>query len=160
MIYEAHVKGLTNQHPDIPEELRGTYTGLAHPVMIEHLKRLGVTAVELMPVHEFITDHHLQEKGLTNYWGYNTIAFLAPHHSYAQANGRPGSQVQEFKAMVREPAQRGHRGDPRRGLQPHGRGQPHGPHAVDARASTTPPTTAWSTTTRATTWTTPARATR
>ena len=102
VIYEAHVKGLTNQHPDIPEELRGTYTGLAHPVMIEHLKRLGVTAVELMPVHEFITDHHLQEKGLANYWGYNTIAFLAPHHSYAQANARPGSQVQEFKAMVRE----------------------------------------------------------
>ncbi|HEX5811574.1 MAG TPA: glycogen debranching protein GlgX, partial [Pseudonocardia sp.] len=102
VIYEAHVKGLTNQHPDIPEALRGTYTGLAHPVMIDHLKRLGVTAVELMPVHEFITDHHLQEKGLTNYWGYNTIAFLAPHHSYAQANARPGSQVQEFKAMVRE----------------------------------------------------------
>ena len=70
--------------------------------MIDHLKRLGVTAVELMPVHEFITDHHLQEKGLTNYWGYNTIAFLAPHHAYAQANGRPGSQVQEFKAMVRD----------------------------------------------------------
>ena len=102
VIYEAHVKGLTIAHPDIPEALRGTYTGLAHPVMIDHLKRLGVTAVELMPVHEFITDHHLQEKGLTNYWGYNTIAFLAPHHAYAQANGRPGSQVQEFKAMVRD----------------------------------------------------------
>ena len=70
--------------------------------MIEHLKKLGVTAVELMPVHEFITDHHLQEKGLTNYWGYNTIAFLAPHHAYAQANSRAGSQVQEFKAMVRD----------------------------------------------------------
>src|SRR5918998_967663 len=102
VVYEAHVKGLTIQHPDIPEELRGTYTGLAHPVMIDHLKNLGVTAVELMPVHEFITDHHLQEKGLTNYWGYNTIAFLAPHHGYAQANSRAGSQVQEFKAMVRD----------------------------------------------------------
>ena len=102
VIYEAHVKGLTIAHPDIPEALRGTYTGLAHPVMIDHLKRLGVTAVELMPVHEFITDHHLQEKGLTNYWGYNTIAFLAPHHAYAQANSRAGSQVQEFKAMVRD----------------------------------------------------------
>ena len=77
VIYEAHVKGLTIAHPDIPEALRGTYTGLAHLLMIDHLKRLGVTAVELMPVHEFITDHHLQEKGLTNYWGYNTIAFLA-----------------------------------------------------------------------------------
>jgi isoamylase len=102
VIYEAHVKGLTIQHPDIPEELRGTYTGLAHPLMIEHLKNLGVTAVELMPVHQFITDHHLQERGLANYWGYNTIAFLAPHHDYAQKNGRAGSQVQEFKAMVRE----------------------------------------------------------
>ncbi|MHA6795252.1 glycogen debranching protein GlgX [Pseudonocardia bannensis] len=102
VIYEAHVKGLTSQHPEIPEELRGTYTGLAHPVMIEHLKNLGVTAVELMPVHEFLNDHHLQEKGLANYWGYNTIAFLAPHHSYAMAGGRPGSQVQEFKAMVRD----------------------------------------------------------
>src|SRR5690242_15451847 len=102
VVYEAHVKGLTIQHPDIPEELRGTYTGLAHPVMVEHLKSLGVTAVELMPVHEFITDHHLQEKGLGNYWGYNTIAFLAPHHAYAMRGGRAGSQVQEFKAMVRD----------------------------------------------------------
>ncbi|NMH96479.1 glycogen debranching protein GlgX [Pseudonocardia acidicola] len=102
VIYEAHVKGLTIQHPEIPEELRGTYAGIAHPVMIEHLQRLGVTAVELMPVHEFITDHHLQEKGLANYWGYNTIAFLAPHHAYTMDGGRPGSQVQEFKAMVRD----------------------------------------------------------
>jgi isoamylase len=102
VIYEAHVKGLTIAHPDIPEDLRGTYTGLAHPAMIEHLKSLGVTAVELMPVHEFITDHHLQEKGLANYWGYNTIAFLAPHHAYAMPGGRPGSQVQEFKGMVRD----------------------------------------------------------
>ena len=133
MIYEAHVKGLTITHPEIPAELRGTYSGVAHPVMIEHLKRLGVTAVELMPVHEFITDHHLQEKELSNYWGYNTIAFLAPHHAYAQPSGRPGSQVQEFKAMVRDLHQRGHRGDPRRGLQPHRRGQPHGPDAVHAR---------------------------
>jgi glycogen operon protein len=101
VIYETHVKGLTIAHSDIPDELRGTYTGLAHPVMIEHFRTLGVTAVELMPVHEFIVDHHLQEKGLTNYWGYNTIAFLAPHHAYAVPGGRPGAQVQEFKAMVR-----------------------------------------------------------
>ncbi|TQM44040.1 glycogen debranching protein GlgX [Pseudonocardia cypriaca] len=102
VIYEAHVRGLTIAHPEIPEELRGTYTGLAHPVMIEHLKTLGVTAVELMPVHEFLNDHHLQEKGLSNYWGYNTIAYLAPHHAYAMNSGRAGNQVQEFKAMVRD----------------------------------------------------------
>ncbi len=102
VIYEAHVRGLTMQHPELPDELRGTYTGLAHPVMIEHYKRLGITAVELMPVHEFLNDHHLQEKGLSNYWGYNTIAFLAPHHAYATAGSRPGAQVHEFKAMVRD----------------------------------------------------------
>jgi isoamylase len=102
VIYEAHVRGLTVAHPEIPSELRGTYTGLAHPVMIDHLKRLGITAVELMPVHEFLNDHHLQDKGLSNYWGYNTIAFLAPHHRYAMAASRPGNQVQEFKAMVRD----------------------------------------------------------
>ena len=100
LIYEAHVKGLTIAHPDIPEEMRGTYAGLAHPVMIEHLQRLGVTAVELMPVHEFLQDHHLQEKGLSNYWGYNTVAFLAPYHGYA-SDPRPGGQVNEFKAAVR-----------------------------------------------------------
>ena len=100
LIYEAQVKGLTELHPDIPEGLRGTYSALAHPTMIDYLKRLGVTAVELMPVHEFITDHHLVQNGLTNYWGYNTIAFLAPHHGYG-ADPRPGHQVQEFKAMVR-----------------------------------------------------------
>jgi glycogen operon protein len=100
LIYEAHVKGLTVAHPEIPEEQRGTYAGLAHPMMIEHLQRLGVTAVELMPVHEFLNDHHLEEQGLANYWGYNTIAFLAPYHGYA-ADTRPGGQVNEFKAMVR-----------------------------------------------------------
>jgi isoamylase len=102
IIYEAHVRGLTIAHPDVPEQLRGTYTGLAHPVMVDHLKSLGVTAVELMPCHEFLDDHHLQEKGLSNYWGYNTVAFLAPHHAYASQNSRPGNQVQEFKGMVRD----------------------------------------------------------
>jgi isoamylase len=102
VIYEAHVRGLTIAHPEIPEELRGTYAGLAHPAMIEHLQGLGITAVELMPVHEFLNDHHLQEKSLSNYWGYNTIAFLAPHHAYATRGSRPGSQVHEFKAMVRD----------------------------------------------------------
>jgi isoamylase len=101
VIYEAHVRGLTISHPDVPQALRGTYAGLAHPVMIDHLRALGVTAVELMPVHEYLNDHHLQQKGLSNYWGYNTIAYLAPHHAYA-AQERPGNQVQEFKAMVRD----------------------------------------------------------
>ena len=101
VIYEAHVRGLTISHPEIPQALRGTYAGLAHPVMIDHLRALGITAVELMPVHEYLNDHHLQQKGLSNYWGYNTIAYLAPHHAYA-AQERPGNQVQEFKAMVRD----------------------------------------------------------
>ncbi|MDP9398535.1 MAG: glycogen debranching protein GlgX [Actinomycetota bacterium] len=100
VIYEAHVKGLTVLHPDIPPEIRGTYAGLGHPAMIEHLTKLGVTAVELMPVHQFLQDHHLQERGLANYWGYNTIGFFAPQNSYA-ASGQRGEQVLEFKAMVR-----------------------------------------------------------
>ncbi|HET9874284.1 MAG TPA: glycogen debranching protein GlgX, partial [Mycobacterium sp.] len=100
IIYEAHVKGMTQTHPGIPEELRGTYAGLAHPVIIDHLKSLNVTAIELMPVHQFMHDHRLLELGLRNYWGYNTFAFLAPQHEYA-ANRTPGGAVAEFKAMVR-----------------------------------------------------------
>ncbi|MFC7531625.1 glycogen debranching protein, partial [Actinoplanes sp. GCM10030250] len=100
VIYEAHVKGMTIQHPDIPEDVRGTYSGLAHPAMIKHLHRLGVTAVELMPVHQFVHDSTLVERGLTNYWGYNTIGFFAPHNGYASFDGG-GGQVQEFKAMVK-----------------------------------------------------------
>ncbi|MGN6324711.1 glycogen debranching protein GlgX [Pseudolysinimonas sp.] len=100
VIYEAHVKGLTKLHPDVPEELRGTYDALAHPSVIAHLKKLGITAVELMPVHQFVDDDGLQQKGLHNYWGYNTIGFFAPHAGYA-ASGRLGQQVQEFKGMVR-----------------------------------------------------------
>lgn len=100
IIYEVHVKGFTKLHPDIPEELRGTYAGLAHPVAIEYLKTLGVTAVELMPVHQFVHDSHLLEKGLRNYWGYNSIGFLAPHNEYASSK-IPGQQVQEFKQMVK-----------------------------------------------------------
>jgi glycogen operon protein len=105
VIYEAHVRGLTIAHPEIPEEMRGTYSGLAHPVMIDYLVDLGVTAVELMPVHQFLHDDGLLKRGLRNYWGYNTIAYLAPHDGYAVAQGTggtvPGNQVQEFKAMVR-----------------------------------------------------------
>lgn len=99
-IYEAHVKGLTQLHPDVPEELRGTYAGIAHPAVIDHLKKLGVTAIELMPVHQFVNDSTLIEKGLSNYWGYNTIAFLAPQNTYS-STGDHGQQVQEFKAMVK-----------------------------------------------------------
>jgi isoamylase len=100
LIYEAHVKGLTKLHPAIPEEIRGTYSAIAHPAIIEHLKKLGVTAIELMPVHQFVNDSILQDKGLSNYWGYNTIAFFAPQNTYS-ATGDRGQQVQEFKGMVR-----------------------------------------------------------
>ncbi len=100
LIYEAHVKGMTIKHPDIPERVRGTYAGLAHPVMVEYLTSLGITAVELMPVHQFVTGMYLHEKGLSNYWGYNTIGYLAPHNGYSAAGDR-GDQVSEFKAMVR-----------------------------------------------------------
>ncbi|MCW3494284.1 glycogen debranching protein GlgX [Microbacterium sp. SSM24] len=99
-IYEAHVRGLTRLHPAVPEEIRGTYSAIAHPAIIEHLQKLGVTAIELMPVHQFVDDAVLEEKGLSNYWGYNTIAFFAPQNTYA-SSGQRGQQVQEFKAMVK-----------------------------------------------------------
>jgi isoamylase len=104
VIYEAHVKGLTMQHPGVPEHLRGTYAGLAHPSIVEHLTDLGITAIELLPVHQFVTDHGLTEKDLKNYWGYNTIGFFAPHDAYA---AQPEAQVQEFKGMVRAMHQAG-----------------------------------------------------
>ncbi|WP_022923817.1 glycogen debranching protein GlgX [Serinicoccus marinus] len=100
VIYEAHVKGLTMNHPEVPPEIRGTYAGVAHPAVVEHLTSLGVTAVELLPVHQFVDDPHLQDKGLSNYWGYNTIGFLAPHNGYS-AYGHRGQQVTEFKSMVK-----------------------------------------------------------
>ncbi|MBZ0273111.1 glycogen debranching protein GlgX [bacterium] len=100
LIYETHVKGFTARHPEIPPEIRGTYAGFAHPVAIEYLKSLGVTAVELMPVHEFVHDGHLREKGLRNYWGYNTIGFFAPHNEYAHSDD-PARIVTEFKFMVK-----------------------------------------------------------
>jgi isoamylase len=99
VIYEAHVTGLTHLHPDIPTQERGTYAAIGHPVMIEHLQHLGVTAIELMPVHQFVHDHGLLQKGLRNYWGYNTIGFFAPHNEYS-FSGDLGQQVQEFKTMV------------------------------------------------------------
>lgn len=100
VIYELHVKGMTARHPDVPEELRGTYTGLCHPVIIDHLKGLGVTAVELLPVQAFVDDDFLVERGLRNYWGYNTIGYFAPETRYASRRG-PGDEVREFKEMVK-----------------------------------------------------------
>ncbi len=99
VIYEAHVKGMTMTHPEVPEEIRGTYAAMAHPAIIDHLTSLGITAIELMPVHQFVQDTSLQDRGLSNYWGYNTIGFLAPHNGYSR--GRRGEQVTEFKAMVK-----------------------------------------------------------
>jgi isoamylase len=101
VIYEAHVKGLTFLNKAIPLEMRGTYAGLSHPSMIDHLLKLGVTAVELMPVHQFIHDHSLRQRGLRNYWGYNTIGFFAPDAAYS-SSGTAGQQVMEFKGMVRD----------------------------------------------------------
>jgi glycogen operon protein len=101
VIYEAHVKGLTKTHPDIPEEIRGTYAAISYPAIIDHLTQLGVTAIELMPVHQFVNDSTLMDKGLSNYWGYNTIGFFAPHNTFSSA-GQRGEQVLEFKSMVRD----------------------------------------------------------
>lgn len=101
VIYETHVKGMTKLHPAVPEELRGTYAGMAHPEVVRHLTELGVTAVELMPVHQFVNDATLQEKGLSNYWGYNTLGFFAPHAAYA-SSPEVGGQVREFKQMVKD----------------------------------------------------------
>lgn len=99
-IYELHVKGFTALHPEVEPEMKGTYAGLTHPAVINHLKSLGVTAVELMPVHHFVTEQHLQDRGLTNYWGYNSIGYFAPDVRYCHCDGR-GEQVKEFKKMVR-----------------------------------------------------------
>ncbi|MBO0985655.1 glycogen debranching protein GlgX [Rathayibacter sp. SD072] len=100
VVYEVHVKGFTKLHPDVPEDIRGTYRGLAHPASIKHFTDLGVTSVELLPVHQFVQDSHLEEKGLRNYWGYNSLGFFAPHNEYSHA-GDDGAQVDEFKAMVK-----------------------------------------------------------
>ncbi len=122
LIYEAHVRGLTLRHPGVPEELRGSYAGLASPAIIEHLQRLGVTAIELMPVHQSVPEPILAERGLTNYWGYNTIGFFAPHQGYGSsaARARPRRRVQVDGQGA---APGGHRGHTRRGLQPHRRGR-------------------------------------
>ena len=100
IIYETHVKGLTMTHPDVPEELRGTYAGLAHPAIINYLTQLGITAIELLPIHQFIHDNHLIDKGLRNYWGYNSISYFAPHDEYV-SDLQAGGAVAEFKQMVK-----------------------------------------------------------
>jgi isoamylase len=100
VIYEAHVKGLSMTHPDVPDSIRGTYAGIGNQAIVDHLVGLGVTAIELMPVHQFVQDSTLADQGLSNYWGYNTIGFLAPHAAYA-ATGSRGQQVNEFKSMVK-----------------------------------------------------------
>jgi glycogen operon protein len=99
VVYETHVKGFTMRHPDIPEDICGTYAGLAHPVAVRYLQRLGITAIELLPVHQFVQDSTLLERELRNYWGYNSIAYFAPHNEYARR--RHGAQVQEFKHLVK-----------------------------------------------------------
>jgi isoamylase len=100
VIYETHVKGLTERHPEVPKDMRGTYAAIGHPAIIDHLKKLGVTAVELMPVHQFVHDNRLADLGLRNYWGYNTLGFFAPYHGYS-AMGSLGQQTSEFRGMVK-----------------------------------------------------------
>ncbi len=156
IIYETHVKGMTMLHPEVPEESRGTYAGMAHPAVIQHLTDLGVTAVELMPVHQFVNDTHLQDKGLSNYWGYNTIGFFAPHNAYS-GTGERGEQVQEFKAMVKAL----HAANIEVILDVVYNHTAEGNHMGPTLAvSTMPPTTASSTRTSGTTSTSPAPATR
>jgi glycogen operon protein len=100
VIYEVHVKGFSKRHPQVPENARGTYAGISHPAAIKHLRTLGITAVELLPVHQFVHDKHLADRGLRNYWGYNSIGYLAAHNEYS-SGGQLGQQVQEFKQMVK-----------------------------------------------------------
>src|SRR6185437_14535068 len=100
VIYEMHVKGFSKRNPNVPEKLRGTYAGLGHQASIDYLKSLGVTAVELLPIHEMVDDGHLIERGLKNYWGYNTLGYFAPAARYSSSGDR-GGQVREFKEMVK-----------------------------------------------------------
>ena len=162
VIYEIHVKGFTRLHPDIPPEIRGTYAGLAHPAAIDHLQRLGVTAVELLPVQHSVPEGFLVDRGLTNYWGYNTIGFLAPHAEYSAAvrAGEPGGQVAEFKDMVAGAARGRHRGDSRRRLQPHPRRPDRWVRRCPSAGWTTRRTTGWTRTTGPTTSTPRAAVTR
>ena len=129
VIYETHVKGFTKLHPSVREDLRGTYGGLASEGAIGHLRDLGVTAVELLPVHHIADESFLHDKGLSNYWGYSSIGYLAPHAGYA-ATGTTGRADPRVQGDGQGAAPRRHRGDPRRRLQPHRRGQPPRPDAL------------------------------
>ena len=134
VVYEAHVRSLTMQHPEVPEHLRGTYAGLCHPSVIAHLKALGATAVELLPVQAFASEPEVVQRGLTNYWGYNTLGFFAPHAPYASTTDPQGA-LDEFKGMVRLLHAEGIEVHPRRRLQPHRRAvRAHRRLAVLARA--------------------------
>ena len=159
VIYEMHVRGLLEAASRRSRALRGTYEALTTEPAIEHLKQLGVTAVELMPVHHHARDRHLEEQGLTNYWGYNSFGYFAPERRFAasQHAGRRGARVQADGARA---ARRRPRGHPRRRLQPHRGGQSARARRCRSRGSTTRRTTGSSPTTRATTWTSPAAATR
>ena len=107
IIYEMHIKGFSERNPDVPEKLRGTYAGLAHESSVAYLKKLGITAVELLPVHHFIDEGHLVDRGLRDYWGYNTLGYFAPMARYSSC-GNNGCQVQEFKEMVKKASCRRH----------------------------------------------------
>lgn len=101
IIYEAHVKGLTMLHPDVPDTIRGTYAAIGSEPIINHLQELGITAIELLPVHHHVDDHFLMQKGLTNYWGYNTLGYFAPDMRYSSTKSTPEDAIREFKSMVR-----------------------------------------------------------
>ena len=128
VIYETHVKGFSYRNPDIPDDLRGTYGGIAHPSSIEYFKNLGITAVELLPIHDFIDEGHLVDKGLKDYWGYNTLGCFAPSARYRSC-GDPGGQVREVQGDGEGAARSGHRGDSRRWCTTTHAGKPHGSHA-------------------------------
>ena len=129
IIYEMHVKGFSKLCPHIPEEIRGSYAALGSDFAIEYFKSLGVTAIELLPVHHFVNDEHLEKKGLANYWGYNSIGYFAPHSAYS-SSGILGQQVTEFKGVGKEAPRGRPGGDTRRGLQPHRGRQSHGTVAL------------------------------
>ena len=158
VIYEAHVRGLTLRHPEVPPGQRGTYAGLASPVLIDHLTRLGVTAVELMPVHQFISERRLAADGRSNYWGYNTIAFLAPHNGYSSST-EPHGQVTEFKSMVKALHAAGIEVILDVVYNHTAEGGRLRPERCPSAASTTPRTTGSPTATQGCTWITPAAAT-
>ena len=135
VLYEIHVKGFTAAHPDVPQALRGTYAGLAHEAALAHLTALGVTTVELLPVHHSVPEAFLPARGLTNYWGYNTIGYFAPHAGYSAAAraGRPGGAGRRVPGDGGRPARRRPGGRARRGVQPHRRERPPRADAVPPR---------------------------